>query len=50
MHFQNGSEPKILFDGIKTVQFKQDNTYWITIRVETGRRWKVSKGLDYARL
>ena len=43
--FQNGSEHKIVFDGEKTVQFKHDNRYWITVRVETGRGWKVSKGL-----
>ena len=48
--FQNGSEHKIVFDGEKTVQFKHDNRYWITVRVETGRGWKVSKGLYYARL
>ena len=48
--FQNGSEHKIVFDGEKTVQFKHDNRYWRTVRVETGRGWKVSKGLYYARL
>ena len=48
--FQNGSEHKIVFDSDKTVQFKQDNRYWITVRVKTGRGWKVSKRLCYARL
>ena len=48
--FQNGSEHKIVFDGDKTVQFKHDNRYWITVRVETGRGWKVSKGLYYCLL
>ena len=43
--FQNGSEHKIVFDADKTVQFTQDTTYWITVRVETGRGWKVSNGL-----
>ena len=48
--FQNGSEHNIVFDGDKTVQFKHDNKYWIAVRVETGRGWKVSKGLYYDRL
>ena len=48
--FQNVSEHKIVFDGDKTVQFKHDNRYWITVHVETGRGRNVSKGLYYARL
>ena len=43
--FQNGSEHKTIFDGDKTAQFTQDNRYWITVGVETGRGWQVSKWL-----
>ena len=48
--FQNGSEHKIVFDGDHTVQCKHDKKYSITVRVETGRGRKASKGLYYARL
>ena len=40
--FQNDNEHKIVFDADKTAQFEHDNRYWITVRVETGRGWKVS--------
>ena len=48
--FQNGNEHKIASDSDKTIHIKQDKRYWITVRVETGRDWKVSNGLYYARL